>query len=184
MKFANKRRIFYPIRAVMLLLIFSLLLTGCGIASLPDGAIPDGPAADDRPSSWEDFGGKEFYNQSFDGADASCGAVRSDTNVLDLDDVTLSFHFGIYKFDEEKLEKLSSGKRVDIYFKVSDEDWRPIYHLAEQMDISDERLASWFCLPRDHGSKDEHNPVWFSGTVPRELLLQGEKKVACKVKLF
>ena len=165
MKFASKRKLFYPIRAVILLLTLSLLLTGC----------EDHPL--EPPYPLESFEEKALYYQFTWGDDGQCGAVKADTNVFDVGDVTLSFHFGIRDEKhtrEAYLNKLGNGyyERVEMYFVITDKEFVEHYYLLEQLSVTDERLKSCFCESSGHVSERKHNDVWFSFTVPEELFLQ------------
>ena len=152
MKNKINRSVLYPIRAVLLLLVCSLLLTGCSI------------------DPWKAFERKEFYTQWFLGDTGACGAVKSETSCFDLDNVNLQCHFGISQ-RVKYLEKLHSGyyEAVIMCFMVIDENDQHVLHVAEKLDAQDERLEKCLC-----GSKN-HNEIWFSYTVPKDLLLQGAK---------
>ena len=164
MKNQTRRSALYPIRAVLLLLVCSLLLTGCGETPTP----PDNTPPYTRPSSWEDFEVKEFYSQDFS-AEGECTAIQCSSNVLNLENISLSFHFGTGRNDT--FEKLSPGyyKRLDIYCTVLDANRQSVSHLVAQLDGADERLPDRQC-----GEK-RHNSTWVSLVIPKELLLLGEE---------
>ena len=144
MKFASKRRIFYPIRAVMLLLILSLLLTGC---------------VEEKPfyKGWPSMGSKNV-----------CRAVRSDTNVFDLDDVTLEWHFNVPRHAEWIPE---TGEIVyepetpfDLYFCVDRENRFFIKRVEDAFDTK----KIYTCEPE----KEHEGGIWESYTVPREVFVK------------
>ncbi len=141
MKPTNKRRFFYPIRAALLLLICSLLFTGC-------------MKADEKP----------FYKGTWGSSRVVCRAVRSDTNIFDLDHVTLEWHFNV----EQRQDIIPETGEIirepntpfDLYFYANRETRFFIKRVEDAFDKK--RLQ---CDPE----KNHEGGVWETYTVPREV---------------
>lgn len=152
MKFASKRRIFYPIRAVMLLLILSLLLTGCG-----------------------------FHYQNNDGL-GNCSAVKAETKTFDSDSVTLSWHFGVPKVGSkvDKLQSdyyshLNMYFSTEPYHSKDQEKFKNVSPILVQTVTDPEIIQSCICCSyiKSYNTKKpkKHNDIWFDLTVPEELFV-------------
>ena len=144
MKNKIKRSVLYPIRAVLLLLVFALLFTGC---------------TKEEPfyKGWPPMG-----------SNTSCRAVRSETNVFDLDDVTLEWHFNVPRHAEwipETGEIVYEPETpLDLYFCVDRENRFFIKRVEDAFDTK----KRYTCEPE----KEHEGGVWESYTVPREVFVK------------
>ena len=149
MKNKIKRSVLYPIRAVLLLLIFSLLLTGC---------VREEP----------------FYKSSLDMYRGQCIAVSgtNESHVYDIDKVILNIHYGITTAPNES-DKQLDVPYIDLYFVSSDVKNEPVgYHIKrEDGNYFDEK---YWChiLPSGEGREHMKKGLWETVTVPKEIFTE------------
>ena len=139
MKNQTRRSALYPIRAVLLLLVCSLLLTGCA---------------------------NSFY-KGIGGQYTTCSAVRSDTDIFDLDNVTLEWHFSVSRRYDVVPETgeiiLEPETPFDLYFCVDRETRFFIKRVEDAFDRKKYRCDT----------KDKHaEGFWETYTVPREVFVE------------
>ena len=144
MKNQTRRSALYPIRAVLLLLVCSLLLTGCA---------------------------NSFYKGT-GGQYTTCSAVRSDTDIFDLDNVTLEWHFSVSRRYDVVPETgeiiLEPETPFDLYFCVDRETRFFIKRVEDAFDRKKYRCDT----------KDKHaEGFWETYTVPREVFVEAHNMV-------
>lgn len=141
---AKKERRIY--RVLLILMIFSLLVTGCGQNADTD---PDNDGKDPNASIGESPNNGNGETDTNVGAVLESGfkpsgsgapspapnfcAYKSDTNEFDIDNVTLDFFFGgYYQFGFEcELTNGSSYPAFDLYFTAEDGNKFFIKHIEE-----------------------------------------------------
>ncbi len=107
--------------------------------------------------------GEPFYKESSRDGPSICAAVKSNTNIFDLDDVTLSWHYGQSYHIGETPTNINYREPMNLYFSSNSKSI--FIKQTEELLSSEKYMCDDFYLDAHHHGMG----YWEELTVPKEI---------------